>query len=309
LAAIRSVSSDHACCQWITFRTTTGAARIDSAAYRDDTVAEGEISGDQGGLRCGITSASKKSPVTESVDRMNQPRDPEKERKDSSVFKMIERVSVTLGLLVLVPITRIWDKPWWMRALFAICAGALLAATTFDLLPRRTRRWPVALAFFVIPAVAAALGPAVFSGKHRPAPNTAGSATIVSPQNDQFIGLTVREASGYTDGFMASGRCTVPHGYRAVIVSLADDGSGYWLLSDGIIADCVDDGVAHQWTATKVDPSWSGMAPRRPVTIGVTVLRKDLAEQAQIQKVEGEPLKLPQPTASALIYVSRIQQP
>ena len=262
-----------------------------------------------GRVRCGIGLASKKSPVTESVDGGNQPHNPDKGRKGSSVFKMIERVSVTLGLLVLVPITRIWDKPWWMRALFAICAGALLAATTFDLLPRWSRRWPVALAFFVIPAVAAALGPAVLSGKPRPAPNTAGSATIDSPRNDQFIGLTVREASGFTDGFIASGQCVVPRGYRAVIVSLADDGSGYWLLSEGIIPDCVDDGVAHQWTATKVDPSWSGMSPRRPVTIGVIVLRKDLAEQAQIQKVQGEPLKLPQPAASALIYVSRVQQP
>jgi hypothetical protein len=50
------------------------------------------------------------------------------------------------------------------------------------------------------------------------------------------------------------------------------------------------------------------MSPRKPVTIGVIVLRKDLAEQAQIQKVKGEPITLPKPAASALVYVSRIQQ-
>lgn len=255
-----------------------------------------------------VKLASRRTRRSKAAGAQNQPDKTGAEHKDSSVFKVLERVSVAVGLLVLVPITHIWDRAWWVRTLFVISAGALLAATTFDLLPRWSRRWPIVLGFFATLAGAAALGPDVLRGMDHPVADTAGWATIVSPRNGQVIALTVREASGYTDGFTASGRCAVPPGYRAVIGSLADDGSGYWLLSDGILPDCLDDGAAHPWTATKVDPTWSGMPPNRPVTLGVIILRKDLAEHAQVQKLKGDPIKLPQPAASAHIHVSRVQQ-
>jgi hypothetical protein len=181
----------------------------------------------------------------------------------------------------------------------------LLVATTYDLLPRWSRRRPVALgALLLIIVIAAALAPEV----HR-RPDTAGRATIASPRDGQSHVLTVREAGGYTDGFIASGTCEVPRGYRAVIVSRADSGTGYWLLSDGILSDCVDDGASHQWTARRVDPTWSGLAPNKPVTIGIIILRREHAEQAQAQVVYGDPIDLPQPAAAAHIFVSRVQQP
>jgi len=141
--------------------------------------------------------------------------------------------------------------------------------------------------------------PEVGSKKDRPAPDTA-RATIASPRNGQPQRLIVREAGGYTDGFTASGTCQVPPGYRAVIVSRADTGPGYWLLSDGILNDCMDDSATHQWTAVRVDPSWPGMENEWPVTIGVIIVRKEVAERAQVQKTAGEPINLPQPSATTL---------
>lgn len=49
------------------------------------------------------------------------------------------------------------------------------------------------------------------------------------------------------------------------------------------------------------------MRGNNPVTIGVIIVRKDLAERAQAQKVNNVPLALPQPAASTLIRVSRVQ--
>jgi hypothetical protein len=229
-------------------------------------------------------------------------------RKESTVYTVLQRLSVAVGLLAIAPLTRIWDRPWWLRVLFVMIAVTLIAATTYDLLPRWSRRWQVAAGVLLTLAVVAAWAPGTRSAKPAPPPpDTAGRATIASPRSGQLQELAVREAGGSTDGFVASGTCLVPRGYRAVIVSLADNRSGYWLLSDGILSDCIDDNVLHQWTAARVDPSYAGMRANNPVTIGVIVLRKELAEQAQLQKVYGEPLSLPQSAASTLIRVSRVQ--
>ena len=222
-------------------------------------------------------------------------------------YTVIERVSVVIGLVAIAPLTRIWDRFWWIRVLFAMIAMALLVAATYDLLPRWSRRWPVGVGVFAILVTAAAIVPEVGNKKDRPAADTAGQATIASPRNGQPQRLTVREAGGYTDGFTASGTCQVPPGYRAVIVSRADTGPGYWLLSDGILHDCIDDSATHQWTAARVDPSWPGMKLEWPVTIGVIIVRKEVAERAQVQKTAGEPINLPQPSATALTIISRIQ--
>lgn len=228
-------------------------------------------------------------------------------RKEPSIYTVLQRVSVVIGLLALAPLTRIWDRAWWIRVLFVMVAVTLLAATTYDLLPRWIRRRPVILGAFLVLAIGAALAPEIHTRKESPAPDTAGQATIASPRNGQRQDLIVREASGFTDGFVASGTCKVPRGYRALMVSLADSGTGYWLLSDGIIGDCADDGATHQWTAERVDPTWAGMPPNKPVTLGVIIVRKDVAEHAQNETSKGEPIPLPQPAASVLIYASRIQ--
>jgi hypothetical protein len=49
---------------------------------------------------------------------------------------ILRRVSVVVGLLALAPLTRIWERDWWIRVLFVMVAVTLLAATTYDLLPR-----------------------------------------------------------------------------------------------------------------------------------------------------------------------------
>lgn len=229
--------------------------------------------------------------------------------KEPSIYTILQRVSVVIGLLAIVPLTRIWDRSWWIRVLFVVIAVALLAATTYDLLPRWSRRRPFALGVLLLLALAAALAPEVLGGKDRPAPDTAGRATITSPRKGESIDLTVREAGGSTNGFVASGTCEVPRGYRALIVSRAISGTGYWLHSDEILSECVDDGAPHQWTARRVDPSWGGMDPDQRITLGVIILRKELAEQAQIDKANGDPLKLPDPAASVEIFVSRVQHP
>jgi hypothetical protein len=244
-------------------------------------------------------SASRKAPQEGSADAKN---------KEPSVYTILQRVSVVIGILALAPLTRIWVRPWWIRVPFVMISVMLFAATTYDLLPRWSRRRPVAVGALMILAIAAALPPKLYSVKDQPPPDTAGRATIASPRDGQAQTLTVREASGYTDGFIASGTCEVPRGYRAVLVSRADSGAGYWLLSDGIIGDCVDDGAAHQWTASRVDPTWAGMEANKPITIGVIVLQKNLADQAQIDKAKGEPLALPQPAATVLVLASRVQQ-
>lgn len=92
-----------------------------------------------------------------------------------------------------------------------------------------------------------------------------------------------------------------------MIVSRAISGTGYWPHSDEVLGDCVDDGRTHHWTAERVDPSWGGMDPQQPVTIGVIILRKDLADQAQVDDAKGDPLKLPEPVATVPIVVSRVQ--
>jgi hypothetical protein len=163
----------------------------------------------------------------------------------------------------------------------------------------------VALAVFVILAAAAVLLPSVTGLKVKPAASTAGHATITSPRTAQKIELTTREQEGVTDGFTATGTCSVPLGYRALIISVANDNSGYWLLSDGVLSDCDDDGADHRWTAKRVDPTWAGMPPDHPVTIGVAIVKKDVAEQARVQSRNGDPAKLPRPAATTLIQVSR----
>jgi hypothetical protein len=227
--------------------------------------------------------------------------------KKPSFYTVIERISVVIGLIAIAPLTRIWDRFWWIRVLFVLIVMAVLVAATYDLLPRWSRRWPVGVGVLATLVTAAAVLPALGDEQPRPAPDTAGRATIASPRNGEPQSLIVREAGGYTDGFTASGTCMVPRGYRAVIVSRANRGPGYWLLSDGILNDCVDDSATHQWTAARVDPSWPGMELELPITIGVVIVRKEVADQAQIQKAAGEPLNLPQPSATALTIVSRIQ--
>lgn len=168
------------------------------------------------------------------------------DRKDPTVYAILQRLSVAVGLLAVAPLTRIWHRPWWLRVLFVVIAVALIAATTYDLLPRWSRRWSVAAGVILVLGVIAAWAPGTRSVAPAPLPDTAGRATIALPRSGQLHNLTVREAGGYTDGFLAEGTCEVPRGYRAVIVSRADDNSGYWLLSDGILGDCVDDNVSHR---------------------------------------------------------------
>jgi hypothetical protein len=250
-----------------------------------------------------VRSVSRKAPEGDSADG----KDKEPNGKEPSVYTILQRVSVVVGLLALAPLTRIWERDWWIRVLFVMVAVTLLAATTYDLLPRWSRRRPVILGVLLILATAAALAPEV-AGKERPPPETAGRASIASPRNGQQQDLAVRESGGYTDGFVASGTCVVPRGYRALIVSLADSRTGYWLLSDGILGQCVDDGASHEWTAERVDPSWAGMKPNKPVTLAVIIVLKAIAEKAQLDTAKGEPIPLPQPAASVLIYVSRVPQ-
>lgn len=232
---------------------------------------------------------------------------PDNQRKETTVYSIIERLSVVVGLLALVPLTRIWDRSWWLRLIFVVFAVALIAATTYDLLPRWSRRWPVTAGVLLTVVIVGTWAPGTRHDKPKPLPETAGRATIASPRNGEFHALTVREDGGTTDGFAARGTCVVPKGYRAMIVSRADQGPGYWLLSDEILGDCLDDGVAHSWTAERVDPSWSGMGANNPVTIGVTIVRKDLAERARSQTFTHEPLDLPPPAASTVIRLSRIK--
>lgn len=249
------------------------------------------------------SSASGKGPKP--TGKNMKPKKPDIRREESTIYDVLQRLSVAIGLIAIAPLTHIWQRPGWLRVLFVVIAVALIAATTYDLLPRWSRRWPVAGGSVLALVIIAAWAPGTHADKRPPLPETDGSATIASPPSGQLQALTVREAGGYTDGFVASGTCVTPPGYRAVLVSRADRGPGYWLLSDGIISDCVDDDIAHQWTAKNVDPSWSGMEDNKPITIGVIVLRKDLAEWAQLQKVNNEPLNLPQPAASTSILVTR----
>jgi hypothetical protein len=228
---------------------------------------------------------------------------------EPSVYTLLQRVSVVLGLLAIAPLARIWEKPWWLRVLFALIAAGLLAATTYDLLPRWSRRRPLAVGVLLALAVAVALVPDVRWRQARIAPETAGRATIESPRNGQHQALLVREAGGHTDGFTATGTCQVPPGYHAVIVSRAANGKGYWLLSEEILDECVADDSSRRWTARRVDPSWSGMEADEPVTLAVVILRNDLFTKAKSQQVTGDPLKLPSPATTTRIQVTRVQQP
>ena len=228
---------------------------------------------------------------------------------EPSVYTLLQRVSVVLGLLAIAPLARIWERPWWVRVLFALIAVTLLAATTYDLLPRSSRRRHVAVGVLLSLAVVVALAPEVRGGGRGTPPETAGRATIGSPRNGEHLALRVREASGVTDGFTASGTCQVPPGYRAVIVSRARNGRGYWLLSEEILDECTDDDAAHRWTARNVDPTWSGMAPGEPVTLAVIVARKDLVDHAKALQPTGDPMPFPPPAATARIVVTRVQRP
>jgi hypothetical protein len=94
--------------------------------------------------------------------------------KEPSIYTILQRVSVVIGLLAIVPLTRIWDRSWWIRILFVMIAVTLFAATTYDLLPRWSRRRPFALGVLLILALAVALAPEVLGGKDRHPHRTSG---------------------------------------------------------------------------------------------------------------------------------------
>jgi hypothetical protein len=169
--------------------------------------------------------------------------------------------------------------------------------------PRWGRRRALTLGFLVTLAAAALLTPGTHSGTDGIG---AGAATFTLPLNGTHLTLAVRETGGYTDGFTASGTCKVPEGYRAMIVSRADDGRGYWILSDGV-RECVDDDVLHHWAANGVDPSWSGMPPDMAVTIGIVIVRQEVADRANEMKASGKPVSLPEPATSVVILITRVE--
>ncbi|TQS46111.1 hypothetical protein [Cryptosporangium phraense] len=222
---------------------------------------------------------------------------------------MLQRVSVMIGLFALAPLTRIWDRPWPVRLVFALAVVTLLAATTYDLLPRWFRRRSVLLVGVLGVSIVAALVPAALSEPEAAVgqlPEAAGRATFTTPRPGQSFALVERKGGEYTDGFVATGTCTVPPEYSAVIGYRATDGSGYWLLSDGILGDCASDGVTRRWTAGRVDPSWGAPGVRRAAALVVIVMRRDLALRAQVDKQKGEPLRLPRPAASVTVFTTRV---
>ncbi|MFI5956349.1 hypothetical protein [Cryptosporangium sp. NPDC051539] len=214
-------------------------------------------------------------------------------------------MSVVIGLLALPSLTRFWAWPWEVRLPFVLAVVALLAATTFDLLPRWFRRRTVVVAGVLAVSVLVAVLPAAL---RREAPPTAGRATITSPRPGWSGELTIR-SSGDTAGFVATGTCTVPKGYDALIGFLADDGSGYWLASDRVLRECAGDNARHRWTAPRVDPSAGHeTGAKHPATLVVAILRHDLTVGALSASDHVQVSTFPALAASVDVFVTRVER-